>query len=209
MRTLSLLRLKLQQLLLLPPAALIIATDRTYTRTLAHAHAQRVGRHARTHQSHGPTHKQHYAMLLWALRLRAWDNGATIRYTTTAAVLTADGSSSFRNGTGGAVSEIPSRWRHRRRTADFARWSARAPRAVRPPTLRRPELTTRSTYICGRASTRCTRTCTHAHAGTQTLSLGFWPQYIQWRRELILLLLIFIIHCIHHNAICIILYRQT
>jgi len=129
----------------------------THTHT-AHAHAQRVGRHARTHQSHGPTRKHDTLCYVVGTTTTGLKQRCNYNTTITAAVLSwlltvaaRRPPSSFRDGTGGAVSEIPSRWRHRRRTADFARWSARAPRAVRPPTLRAAQsglpLTTRSTYI--------------------------------------------------------------
>jgi len=119
------------------------------------------------------------------LRLRLRDNGATtIRLRLQCWLLTVAGcrrsSSSFYNGTGGVVSDIPGRWRHHRRTADFTRWSARAPR--RPPAYAAAHclpLVPRSTYIRGRASTRCTRICTH----TNTHCHSVFDLNIQWRRD--------------------------
>lgn len=77
MRTLSLLRLKLLQLLLLPPAALIIATDRTLTHS--HAHARRVGRNARTHHSH--CRHAHKTQLCYVIIGTTLQRSTTTQYT--------------------------------------------------------------------------------------------------------------------------------
>lgn len=174
MRTLSLLRLKLLQLLLLPPAALIITTNRTLT----HSHAHRVGRHARTHRSHC-RHAHNYAMLLL---VRHYDYTAQTTVQLLYYNTTADGSSQSslfyttgrREAYGERLPIFPVDGDTAGAQLTPVRRSARAPRhAAR--LRRRPVPTTRSTYIYGRASTRCTRIHTHTVARFLTS--------IQWRRE--------------------------